>query len=273
MPIITISRGSYSWGKEVAEKAAQKLGYKCIAREVLIEASEQFNIPEIRLLQAIHDAPSFVDQFIHGKEKEKYITYFQAVLLKQAKEDKMVYHGLAGHFFLKDISHVLKVRIIADFNDRVKLVTKRDRLSRSEAIAFLKKIDDQRRRWSLSLYDIDTWDASLYDMVLHIKKITVDDAVDFICNAVGLKQFQTTPESKKKLLDLALAAEVKAALVNLKPDVDVSAHDGIVLVRTGAQKWQESKLVSKIRGIVETIPGVKDIEVQVLSSRRVKGWS
>ena len=47
MSIITISRGSFSKGKEVAEKLAEKLNYECISRDILIEASEHFNIPEI----------------------------------------------------------------------------------------------------------------------------------------------------------------------------------------------------------------------------------
>jgi hypothetical protein len=58
MAIITISRGSYSHGKEIAEKVAKKLNYDIISREVLIEASRQFNVPEVKLLHAIKDAPS-----------------------------------------------------------------------------------------------------------------------------------------------------------------------------------------------------------------------
>lgn len=69
MSIITISRGSYSRGKEVAEKVAAALGYECISREVLLEASEQFNIPEIKLVRAIHDAPSILERFTYGKER------------------------------------------------------------------------------------------------------------------------------------------------------------------------------------------------------------
>ena len=61
MAIITISRGSYSKGKEIAEKVAQLLGYKCVARDVLLETSEEFNVPEIKLIRAIHDAPSFIN--------------------------------------------------------------------------------------------------------------------------------------------------------------------------------------------------------------------
>ena len=87
MAVIAMSRGSYSYGKEIAEKVAQRLGYACIAREVLIEASKEFNISEIKLFSAVHDAPSILDRFTYGKEK--YIAYIQAALLKYLKKDKM----------------------------------------------------------------------------------------------------------------------------------------------------------------------------------------
>ncbi|MGB9436525.1 MAG: cytidylate kinase family protein [Desulfobacterales bacterium] len=35
MGVITISRGSYSKGKEIAEKLAQQLGYECVSRDIL----------------------------------------------------------------------------------------------------------------------------------------------------------------------------------------------------------------------------------------------
>ena len=61
MAIITISRGSYSKGKEVAEKVAKKLGYECLSREVVLEASNQYNISEIKMVKAIHDAPTILE--------------------------------------------------------------------------------------------------------------------------------------------------------------------------------------------------------------------
>jgi hypothetical protein len=35
MAIVTISRGCFSHGKEIAEKTAQQLGYDIISREIL----------------------------------------------------------------------------------------------------------------------------------------------------------------------------------------------------------------------------------------------
>jgi cytidylate kinase len=206
MSIITISRGSYSKGKEVAEKVCQRLGYECVARDAIIDASKEFNILEIRLIRAIHDAPTILERFNYSKEK--YLAYLQLAMLERFQKDNVVYHGLGGHFFVRNISHVLKVRIIADMEDRLKLEMEREKISREEALRILKNDDNERRKWSKYLYGIDTWDPSLYDLVIHIKKITTDDAADIICHAVGLEHFRTTPESQKALNSLLLAARV-----------------------------------------------------------------
>jgi cytidylate kinase len=215
MPIITISRGSYSRGKEVAEKLAQKLGYRCISRDILLEASEQFNIPEIKLIRAIHDAPSILERFTHGKER--YVAYLRSTLLKHVQKDNVVYHGLAGHYFLQGIPHVIKVRIMADLEDRIQEEMRRENISAEEARFILKKDDDERRRWGIQVYGVDTWDPMLYDMVLHVKALTVDDAVDLIFKAAQLPHFQATSESQRLMDDMVRAAGAEAALVEKSP--------------------------------------------------------
>jgi cytidylate kinase len=264
MSIITISRGSYSKGKDVAEKVAQKLGYECIARDAIIDASEEFNIPEIRLVRAIHDAPSILDRFSYSREK--YLAYLKVALLEHFQKDNVVYHGLAGHFFIEGVSHLLKVRIIADMNDRVKLEMELEGISRKEALRILKSDDSERKKWSKYLYGIDTWDSSLYDLVIHIKKITVNDAVDVITHTVGLNHFKTTPESQKVVDDLLLAAKVRISLIDLKPDIEVSAKDGIVFIKTKSAEFQEEELVSNLEEAARSIPGVKDVKVRVSPS-------
>lgn len=269
MPIVTISRGSYSRGKQVAEKVAQKLGYECIAREILLEASTEFKIPEVKLVRAIHDAPSILDRFTYGRER--YVAYIQAALLRHFQKDNVVYHGLAGQFFVRGIAHVLKVRIIADWSDRVRLEMEREGISEKEAARILRKDDQERRSWSKSLYGIDTWDSSIYDMVIHIHKITADDAADIICHAVGLEHFRTTPQSQKAIDDLVVAAEVKATLIDLKPDVEVSAQNGDVRVKAEAPESLETTLIEQMKKAARAVPGVKKVRINILPSNRYGG--
>ena len=201
MSIITISRGSYSRGVEIAEKVAQQLGYQCLDRDVLIEASKEFNIPEVKLVQALEDPPSFFERVT--KIKKYYVAYIQKALINSFKADNIVYHGLAGHFFVKDIPHVLKVRIIADMDYRIQFVMKRDKIGRDTAIDCLTKIDSARREWGQHLYGLDIEDPIHYDIVLSTENLSPDVAVDIVCNMVALKRFQTTPASRKKMNDLA----------------------------------------------------------------------
>ena len=215
MSVIIISKGSYSHGGAVAERVSRKLNYGCFSRDILIDVSKKFNISELRLLRAVEDAPSFLEKYTFGRQK--YIAYIRAAILENLAKDNMVYHGFAGHFFIGDVSHVLKVRIIADMEQRLMYMMKREGVSREEAVRLVKKVDEERTKWSVKLYGIDTWDSRLYDLVINIGKITVDDAVDFICTVVNSKPFQTTPESQKQMDELLRDAREKLKEVSLKP--------------------------------------------------------
>ena len=197
MTIITISRGSYSRGRQIAEIVAAELEYECIDREIIIETSDEYNVPEIKLIRAIHDAPSILTKL--GLKKDQYIDYFRKTFLTHMQKDNVVYHGLAGHFLLQGISHVLKVRIITDIIDRVQHEMERENISREEALDILKRDDEERRKWSQHLYGMDTNNPHLYDLVINVKNITVDTASEIICNISQLKQFQSTDESKMAL--------------------------------------------------------------------------
>lgn len=228
MAIISISRGSFSRGKEVAETLAERLGYGCVSRDILLETCEEFSIPEIRLVKALHDAPSVLDRFSHGRER--YMSYFRAAFLNHMAKDNVVYHGLSGHFFLQGIDHAIKMRIIANMDDRIKEEMKRENSSAEEARYLLKKDDDERRKWSLSLYGKDPWNCSLYDLVLSIDTMTVDDVVGILEGVVKQGRFDATPESKAKLKEKALLANVHAKIVNIAPRATVSIKDGVVIL-------------------------------------------
>ncbi|MDA8404257.1 MAG: cytidylate kinase-like family protein [Desulfobacteraceae bacterium] len=270
MPIITISRGSYSRGSDVANKAAEMLGYACISREVLIEASEMFNIPEIKLVRAIHDAPSILERFSHGRER--YVAYIRAIFLRHVQKDNVVYHGLAGHYFLQGIPHVLKVRIIDDMEDRVREEMNRKNISDDKARYLLKKNAQERRKRGLTLYGIDTTDSRLYDIVLKIKAITVDDAAKCIVDTLRRPSFKTTPEAQKVLDDLVLAAQIEALLVNEFPKVKVVADNGSADIHIAggfgmtASGAKERDIIYRVQDIAINLGGAQSAKVRLAGS-------
>ena len=261
MGVITISRGSYSKGKEIAEKLAQHLGYECISREILLETSDHFNIHELKLTRAIHDAPSIFDRFQHGKEK--YIIFLREAFLEHIRKDNVIYHGLAGHFFCQGIPNILKVRINANLEDRIKEEIRREHISEKEARHILKKDDEERRKWSMYLYGIDTKDPALYDIVLHIDNLGVDDAVEILADIAKRPCYQTTPESQMTIDDYHLAAKAQETLFDRFPSAQVKSKNGVVFITIETTLSQEQELINKIIDILKEkdIDGMKDVRV------------
>jgi len=260
MSIITISRGSYGYGSEVAEKLADKLGYECVSRKVLLDASQNFNIPEIKLVNAIEDPPSFIERLFLGKEK--YIAYIRSAFLESIAKDNVVYHGFAGHFFVRDIPNVCKIRINADMRHRIQIVMNNEGVSADNAEKMIAKIDEGRRKWSLHLYGIDTSDADLYDMVFKIDTMNEDHVVDMIADAVQLPCFQISPEARQALDNKCLEYKVKANLVEAFPMTrHVSADAGTVTVMMETAMKNKEKVEAEIDKILQGVQGVKKIDV------------
>ena len=266
MTIITISRRPFSRGRDVAEEVARRLGYGCIAREVLFETARKFDLRDREILRAIHDAPSFSDHFHYGRER--YVAFYQAALLEVLRRDNTVYHGLAGHFFIQGVSHGLKVRVITGLEERVRVLTAREGIDPKSAARIIAREDRERRKWSRHLYGIDTWDPGLYNLVLNIEEIAVGEAAEIICHAAGLDRFRTTPESQARLDDMVLAARVKAALIQVKPDIEVSARHGRVLVRTAAPESRDAEWQRKLEEAARAEPEVEEVEIRIDHSVR-----
>jgi len=272
MPIITISRGSCSQGREVAERVARQLGFPCIARKVVLEASERYNVPEVKLLHALEDPPTIFERLLHGKDG--YIDYVRAALLKHFQEDNHVYHGLLGHYFLPDVSHVVRVRVIADPELRCAVVMERDGVTEHEAKKILERSDHGRRQWAMHLYGIDPADPGLYDLLVHIGRVSTADAAETICHFAKLPAFQATPASQGLVDDLALAAEVTALLREHLPGVEVSSLSGAVVIKVSgarvragfssdASSLYRDELNRKVRELTLPVEGIKELAIEV----------
>ncbi|WP_320008661.1 cytidylate kinase-like family protein [Maridesulfovibrio sp.] len=267
MSIITISRGSYSRGKEIAEKVAEIMHYSCVSRDLLLESSKEFDIPEVKLVRALHDSPSILERFTHGKEK--YLAHIRSSLLQHAQKDNLVYHGLAGQYFLSNIPHIFKVRITANMEDRVCEESQRENISKDQARYILKKDDEERRKWGLQVYGIDTWDSRLYDMVLHIGALSVDDAVNIICNTVQKDAFKITAEDKKYIDNIAIASYVQVGIIQIASHALVSCDEGHVTIHFPQPISSFSnKQLDNIKAIAMKIDGVNSVTLLGADARQ-----
>jgi cytidylate kinase len=245
-------------GKIVAEQVSQKLDYQLISREVLLDASSRFNVPEMKLEKAIHDAPGILERYRHSKQS--YVAYIRSALVERVINGNVVYHGLAGHLLLKGLPNVLKVRINADMERRVAIVMEKDKIPAPDARARILEDDKQRRKWTHSLYDQDPWNTSLYDLTICIDKLSMENAVDYICQAAGSDGFTTTEINIQKAKDMSVACRVKAVLVEEFPHINVTCEYGNVLLYMKSRDQVTGRLTKKLNHIRESISGIHHLE-------------
>ena len=263
MAIITISRGTFSGGKALAERLAERLGYPCLSREeVLGHAAKEFGIAGEDLAAAFSE-PSLLWEQVPGK-RIAYLKCVTAAILRHAEQGSLVYHGHAGHLLLRGISHVLRIRVVADMEFRIKAAMDRLNLTRDGAVAHIGKIDNERRKWSRFLYGIEWEDAHLYDVVLNLDRLTLDGACETIIRMTALYEFKVSPASQKALEDVTLSSRVWAALakndLTRKVAIRVSAQGGRVTIEgsVGSQK-----VVDAIPEVVRQVEGVREIRNEV----------
>lgn len=269
MAIITVSRGTFTGGRQLAACVAEKLGYRCISGEMLLEEASEYGAPVEKLSRAISSSPGILERFTN--ERDRYLTYIKAALLNEAKDDNLVYHGHAGHLLLEGVPHVMKVRIIASVDYRVKQVMERSNLTRKEASKIIREVDSERIKWTKMFYHVDWRNPALYDIVINLDHITLDSACETVCLASGLEHFKSTPMSRKLVDDLALSSHIMAILAADKTivtdGVEISSDGGDVTIGGSAQ-WAGD--IAKIEKAISSVPGV---EKAVNKMKVAHSWS
>ena len=247
----------------LAEAVAKRLGYRSIDRDQIIGKAAAWGVSQDDLRKAIEEPPTFLGQSQHTKYL--YLAFIQAALTEEVRRGNAIYHGLAGHLLLDKGPHVLRTRILAPMEFRIGKVQDRLKCNRKEAIAYIERMDADRRKWTQFLYGVDWGDASLYDLVLNLEQMSMEEACDVICTVSRLKCFASTPETQRALDDLAKASRVKASLA-MNPatsdlQFEVVVHDGSVSIKGHIVSPAQ---VKKIGSIVRVVPGVSEVHLEQL---------
>lgn len=265
MSIITITAGSYSKGEQIAKSVAKRIEYDFIDLETILSlASKEFGVPESKLVKAFKDTPSIVDLF--SQAKQQHIIYIDTVLAEYMLKNNIVYYGAVRLPFIQEMSHVLKVQIIANLENRINNKAKLDGGSEEKARKTVIKEDNQQKKWAEAVYDINTTDPNLYDLVInmgHIKDDDFEDALKTIISTVKHKKFQPMTYSLRCMKNVAMSCRVRATMVNIDSKMQVKSDEGTVYIYTKAVKKKAQDKVLEMKQKVMRLEGVKHVEVYI----------
>ena len=263
MPIITIYQGASGEGQELAEIVAETLGYRCVGREVLVEASRRYGIPEAKLNDIVDKGPHWWERLL--QDLRPYRIALQAALCELAHDGKVVYHGHLGHELLPGVGHVLKVLLTAPIEFRIEQTRARQNLADAAARHYIEEVDKARSRRLMAMFGTDWRDPNRYDLVLNMGKMSREGAKRVILEAAKLEEYQPTPASDQAFKDLALGSRVYAALFGSRDlrvsAVEVRAEGGHIHIKGRVDHGSEHQLLN----IVKNVPGVTRVTSDLYS--------
>ena len=258
MAIITISRGTFAGGKQLAALLAQRLGYTQVSRELLYETvRQQYGFTTEELARTMDRSPGKLHHV--GEHRRRLLIAVQAALCDLVKDGEVVYHGQMGHLLLPDISHVLRIRLIASRARRMELAMEAEQINRYEAGRRIDRVDAERSRWTQFVFGTNWADPSRYDMVLNLENMSVPEATDVVVTATSRPCFLPTDASRQELADLTVSARVRAILIadpaTAELDLKVEVERGQVYL------WglTDPEALESVTSLIDEAEGVRGV--------------
>ena len=202
--VITISRELGSGGRTVGRKLASELGVRYSDKELVNQLVDQFNLTTDGIEQLKGKKKNWMADFIQlvapvpkvkmlVDQDSKYVQEFRAdltpddlfkaeseILQGIAAEGSCVIAGRSGFFVLKDHPNKLDIFITASMEHRIERVMRKQQLSREEAVAAIKRVDEMRDNYVKRYAGTSRYDLRNYHLVLNMDNLTEDDAVKLI---------------------------------------------------------------------------------------------
>jgi len=265
MAIIVLSHQMGAGGPEIGMTLAQRLGYRYVNQELLLDAARRYGLPEDRLSHLDESKPTLFERF--DTETRQYITVLQTTLLEFAELDNCVLMRGGGQWLLRGVPHALRVRVIAPFEHRVKQWIRRTTQMTGEppnhrAAAELVRRDDTEKSGRMKyLYEVDVADPTLYELIINTEKVQHEAVVDIVEHLVRRPEMATTDEGRQTVASRALASKVQVALAS-HPDtrryrITVEAQEGTVTL-------EGTTALDRAVEVARTVPGVREVRTQQL---------
>jgi cytidylate kinase len=256
-----------SGGIPIAHMVAEKLNYKLIDGEAIMEAANSYGLSPEAVEQADEKPPHFVDTLDSKQFLDLHL--IELIILEAALKGNVVIYGRGGQDLLKDIGSVLRTRIIAPFEDRVERWAEREWLDPDRARYLVRKSDQQRAGFIKYYFDRN-WDDSVhYDLIINTQRLSEETAVNIICDSIKDENLEGIKADGKKILsDLILRKRVEIAILsNDQVDpylLEINVNDSLVVlsgqVHSATEKQAAEEQTRTVDGIRELKNNIKVVE-------------
>lgn len=182
MPVITVSRLSGSYGDAIAETVAQRLGYRLVTRDQLLDEVFKPHVTTHDMRMLAESPRYFFETFQEGCT---YKDHLQDYLIRTAQTTSMVLLGFGGCHFLQNQPGCIHLRIQGSPEVRAARLSKRHRMDMDGALSYIAHWDRKYQRFVSTLFKEDSNHSYLYHTVFNTDFISPDACIDAACAIVA----------------------------------------------------------------------------------------
>lgn len=117
----------------------------------------------------------------HEVEDDVYIEAIESTMKEMATDGDVVFIGRGGHVILKDMPNVLRVGVVASFEDRIKTLMTREAIDKDKAIVTLEQRDQARKYFFKKYFELDEPDnPNLFHFTINSSEISTNYAAEMV---------------------------------------------------------------------------------------------
>jgi cytidylate kinase len=263
MPIIAMTREMGSGGREVAQRVAEKLGLTVVLHHLVEhDIAEHLHVKESAVHHLLEGGATLLERLRTGNKR--LARYTTEEILELANHGNVVIRGWGACLVLRDVPHVVRVRVCAPMEIRERAVMQRpDIKDRSAARQEIEHNDAAHKIMLQNVHGIDREDSMLYDLVLNTERCSIETCAKLVCDLVERPEFQETEASRAILNDKALEAHVRIKLrerfgVGTGVSGVEAIADGGKIILTGIAIHKA--LVEDASKLAGAVAGVKEVQ-------------
>jgi cytidylate kinase len=184
-PFLALSRECGTNASELARRVADELQWKALDGELLEYLVERYQWSRVSLDFVDEKTASWFHEMF-GKwldrqlvSQAEYVQGLGRIALLASQHESTVFVGRGVQFILPRNSGTA-VRIIAPLKQRVKCIMERRHCDRHTAERFIEQTDRGRRDFVQRYFHHDNADPHLYDLVINMAHVSMDDAVSLV---------------------------------------------------------------------------------------------
>jgi cytidylate kinase len=273
MAVVTMTRELGSLGSEVAEGIAKALNLKIIHSEIVAnQVAGRLGIEEDAVRRYVDGKASIVERWLINRRKLSRYTCEE--MLRLAQQGNVLIRGWGAATLLRDMPHVISVRVCAPMDFRVRVmmdklgVTDADAARQDNVRQEIERFDTAHARALRAAFGVEEEDALLYHIVLNTERLPVEACVGAVRELAGHARFRDSFAARSALANRLLEASINSALndeigIGMAPaGLTVSAANGnVTLIGTSSS----GRLRAKAEKVASRIDGVRHIDNRIVS--------